>query len=151
VAEDKPRIVITYCTQCQWLLRAGWMAQELLSTFGPDIGEVALVPGTGGIFTVECDGDLIWERKRDGGFPDAAELKRRVRDLVWPDRELGHSGKRKAEAGAVEPPHSATGVQITSSIRAAPVASMTSRSKPSAMPLASGMTARAARKSSSIG
>lgn len=23
----KPRIVITYCTQCQWLLRAGWMAQ----------------------------------------------------------------------------------------------------------------------------
>jgi len=94
VAEDKSRVVITYCTQCQWLLRAGWMAQELLSTFGPDIGEVALVPGTGGIFTVECDGELIWERKRDGGFPDAAELKRRVRDQVWPDRELGHSEKK---------------------------------------------------------
>ena len=36
---------------------------------------------------------LVWERKRDGGFPDAAELKRRVRDRVWPERELGHSDK----------------------------------------------------------
>ncbi|MFO6375677.1 Rdx family protein, partial [Pseudomonas aeruginosa] len=23
----KPEIVITYCTQCQWLLRAAWLAQ----------------------------------------------------------------------------------------------------------------------------
>ena len=35
----RPVIRITYCTQCQWLLRAGWMAQELLSTFGPELGE----------------------------------------------------------------------------------------------------------------
>lgn len=96
----KPIIRITYCTQCQWLLRAGWMAQELLSTFGADLGEVALVPGTGGIFIIHCDGELIWDRKRDGGFPDAAELKRRVRDLVWPERELGHSEhKDKPEGG----------------------------------------------------
>ena len=93
--EAKPRIVITYCTQCQWLLRAGWMAQELLSSFGADLGAVTLVPGTGGVFTITCDEELVWERKRDGGFPDAAELKRRVRDLVWPERELGHSEKKK--------------------------------------------------------
>ena len=42
----KPEIVITYCTQCQWLLRAAWLAQELLSTFGDDLGKVSLVPGT---------------------------------------------------------------------------------------------------------
>ncbi len=30
---DKPAVTIHYCTQCNWLLRAGWMAQELLSTF----------------------------------------------------------------------------------------------------------------------
>ena len=29
----KPRIAITYCRQCNWLLRAAWMAQEVLSTF----------------------------------------------------------------------------------------------------------------------
>ncbi|HSC78926.1 MAG TPA: SelT/SelW/SelH family protein [Chitinolyticbacter sp.] len=93
----KPRITITYCTQCQWLLRAGWLAQELLSTFADELGEVALRPGTGGIFSVECDGVLVWERKRDDGFPQAAELKQRIRDLISPDRSLGHSDRRKSE------------------------------------------------------
>ncbi len=92
--EAKPALRITYCTQCQWLLRAGWMAQELLSTFGTELREVTLVPGTGGVFEITCNGEVIWERKRDGGFPDAAELKRRVRDLVWPDKQLGHTEKK---------------------------------------------------------
>ena len=85
-----PSVRITYCTQCQWLLRAGWMAQELLSTFGTDLGEVTLVPGTGGIFTISCNDVLVWDRKRDGGFPDAAKLKQLVRDVIDPDRDLGH-------------------------------------------------------------
>ncbi|MET0169360.1 MAG: SelT/SelW/SelH family protein [Aliihoeflea sp.] len=88
-----PAIRITYCTQCSWLLRAAWMAQELLSTFGQDIGEVALVPGTGGIFVIELDGRTIWDRKEDGGFPEAKVLKQRVRDVVWPERDLGHSDR----------------------------------------------------------
>ena len=87
---DKPNVRITYCTGCNWLLRAGWMAQELLSTFSADLGAVTLVPGTGGVFTVEVDDALIWERKRDGGFPDAKTLKQRVRDRFDPARDLGH-------------------------------------------------------------
>lgn len=86
----KPSVTIRYCRQCQWLLRAGWMAQELLSTFSEDLGAVTLVPGTGGIFEVEVDGILVWERKRDGGFPDAKMLKQRVRDRFDPARSLGH-------------------------------------------------------------
>jgi selenoprotein W-related protein len=86
----KPRIVITYCTQCRWLLRAAWMAQELLSTFADEIGEVALASAVGGAFRIEYDGELIWERKRDGGFPDAATVKRLVRDRLDPERNLGH-------------------------------------------------------------
>ncbi|HVW56842.1 MAG TPA: SelT/SelW/SelH family protein [Rhizobiaceae bacterium] len=89
------RISITYCTQCQWLLRAGWMAQELLSTFGTDLGEVALVPGTGGIFEIRCDSEVLWERKRDGGFPDAKTLKQLVRDRVDPERDLGHVDRNR--------------------------------------------------------
>jgi selenoprotein W-related protein len=85
-----PRITITYCTQCQWLLRAAWMAQELLSTFGVDLGEVALVPGTGGIFQITYNGALVWDRKADGGFPDAKLLKQRIRDRLDPGRPLGH-------------------------------------------------------------
>lgn len=85
-----PAISIAYCTQCNWLLRSGWMAQELLSTFATELGQVTLVPGTGGIFEVHLDGELIWERKRDGGFPDIRLLKQMVRDRIDPDRDLGH-------------------------------------------------------------
>ncbi|CEJ15093.1 Rdx family protein [bacterium YEK0313] len=91
---DKPRVTILYCTQCNWLLRAAWMGQELLSTFGQDLGEVALQPGTGGVFEIRVGGELIWERKRDGGFPEAKVLKQRVRDIAWPERDLGHSERQ---------------------------------------------------------
>lgn len=88
--DAKPTITIHYCTQCNWLLRSAWMAQELLSTFSAELGAVTLVPGTGGIFKIHVDDELIWERSRDGGFPDVKTLKRLVRDRVSPDRDLGH-------------------------------------------------------------
>ena len=94
---DKPSLSITYCTQCNWLLRSAWMAQEVLSTFSLEMGSVILVPGTGGIFEISLDGELIWERKRDGGFPDVKVLKQMVRDRIDPDRDLGHiDGHAKA-------------------------------------------------------
>ncbi len=94
MTDAKPAIRIRYCTQCQWLLRAAWMAQELLSTFGTDLGEVVLVPGTGGVFEVTCGDAVLWERKRDGGFPEAKVLKQRVRDAVDPGRDLGHADRK---------------------------------------------------------
>jgi selenoprotein W-related protein len=36
---------------------------------------------------------LIWERKRDGGFPGPKELKQRVRDVIEPERDLGHTDR----------------------------------------------------------
>ncbi len=87
---ERPRVAITYCTQCNWLLRSAWMAQELLSTFRDDLGEVALVPAAGGAFRIEIGGVLLWERVRDGGFPDVKALKQRVRDHLDPGRDLGH-------------------------------------------------------------
>ena len=86
----RPAVTITYCTQCNWLLRASWMAGELLQTFSTELGGVMLVPGTGGVFAIEVDGVAIWERRRDGGFPDVKTLKTRVRDIIDPDRPLGH-------------------------------------------------------------
>lgn len=88
--DGKPSVTIVYCRQCQWLLRAAWMAQELLSTFSEDLGEVTLVPATGGAFRIEYEGVEIWERKHDGGFPDVKALKQLVRDRLDPDRDLGH-------------------------------------------------------------
>ncbi|MFP5281852.1 MAG: SelT/SelW/SelH family protein [Actinomycetes bacterium] len=96
-----PRIVITYCTQCRWLLRAAWMAQELLTSFTVDIGEVALQPGTGGVFRISIDGETVWDRKTDGGFPETGPLKRLVRDRIAPERSLGHTD-RAAQSAPVE-------------------------------------------------
>ena len=41
------------------MLRAGWMAQELLSTFGLELAQVALIPGTGAIFIMDYEGATI--------------------------------------------------------------------------------------------
>jgi len=94
---DLARIEIVYCRQCRWLLRAAWMAQELLSTFETELGGIALVPGTGGVFEVRLGDDVIWSRQEMERFPDIKELKQLVRDRVAPDKDLGHSEPDEAK------------------------------------------------------
>lgn len=89
----KPTVEIEYCTQCRWLLRAAWLAQELLTTFEQELGGVELIPGTGGIFEVRAGEMLLWSRKAEGRFPEAKELKQRLRDVIAPDKSLGHSDR----------------------------------------------------------
>jgi len=91
--ESKPGIVIEYCSQCRFVLRAAWMAQELLMTFGEEVGEVALRPGTGGVFDIYVNGRVIFSRSEQERFPEAKELKQLVRDVIAPGKELGHSDK----------------------------------------------------------
>lgn len=88
---NRPRIEIEYCTQCRWLLRAAWMAQELLTTFEEELGEVALIPGTGGVFNVRVKEKSVWSREQQGRFPEVKELKLLVRDVIAPGKNLGHS------------------------------------------------------------
>ena len=40
----KPVITIEYCPKCGWLLRAAYMAQELLTTFTDDVKAISLQP-----------------------------------------------------------------------------------------------------------
>lgn len=84
-------IEIEYCTQCRWLLRAAWLAQELLTTFDTDLKSVNLMPGTGGILEVRLNSQLLFSRKAMGRFPEAKELKQLIRDVIDPARSLGHS------------------------------------------------------------
>jgi selenoprotein W-related protein len=92
-----PTVEIEYCTQCRWLLRAAWLAQELLVTFEHDLGGVKLMPGRGGAFEVRlapADGgsaELLWSRAAERRFPEPKEIKQRVRDRIDPGRDLGHS------------------------------------------------------------
>jgi selenoprotein W-related protein len=97
MADALPTVEIQYCRQCRWLLRAAWMAQELLTTFEEELAGVTLIPGTGGIFEVRVDGALVWSRKAEGRFPEITELKQRVRDHAAPEKVLGHSEKKRTE------------------------------------------------------
>ncbi|HEX9585229.1 MAG TPA: SelT/SelW/SelH family protein [Gammaproteobacteria bacterium] len=88
--DEKPLIEIEYCTGCRWMLRAAWLAQELLSSFESDVEGVTLKPGSGGVFEIRVGDTRLWSRAADGGFPDVKVLKQRVRDAVAPGRDLGH-------------------------------------------------------------
>jgi selenoprotein W-related protein len=89
-------VTIRYCTQCRWLLRATWMAQELLTTFSDELEELTLSPGSGGVFEVFANGKRIWCRKEAGRFPEITELKQLVRDEIAPGRDLGHADIKNA-------------------------------------------------------
>lgn len=100
-----PHIAITYCTQCHWLLRAAYFAQELQSTFAEEMGSLSLIPSrapnAGGRFQVHLNTDIIlWDRAAEGRFPETKELKQRVRDQLNPNKDLGHSdvAKKKEES-----------------------------------------------------
>ena len=86
-------VEIEYCTQCRWLLRAAWLAQELLITFDADLKAVSLMPGTGGVFEVRLNSAVLYSRKTEGRFPESKELKQLIRDVITPERDLGHSEK----------------------------------------------------------
>jgi selenoprotein W-related protein len=85
-----PRIEIEYCTKCRFQLRAAWLAQELLATFEQELGEVALVPGSGGIFEVRLNGESIASNRKDKKMPEVSDVKRLVRDRIAPERRIGH-------------------------------------------------------------
>ncbi len=87
-------VEIRYCTKCRWLLRSAWMAQELLSTFEEEIGKLVLIPdSSGGVFEIRIDGKLLWSREKKGEFPEIKQLKILVRDIISPQKDLGHIEK----------------------------------------------------------
>ncbi|HVZ56692.1 MAG TPA: SelT/SelW/SelH family protein [Chitinophagaceae bacterium] len=91
----KPAITIEYCPKCGWLLRAAYMAQELLTTFVEDIASVTLVPSAvGGSYHISVGEKVIFDRLQFGGFPEIKVIKQLVRDEVNPDKSLGHADRK---------------------------------------------------------
>jgi selenoprotein W-related protein len=91
----KPIITIEYCPKCGWLLKAAYMAQEILTTFTEDIKMVALQPSeTAGRYTISVNEELLFDRKAQERFPEIKELKQLIRDKVNPTKSLGHSDKK---------------------------------------------------------
>lgn len=87
---NKPRLEVEYCTRCGFMLRAAWVAQELLKSFEDELNEVALKPGGGGIFAVRAGDALLYSNKAEGRFPEIKELKQRVALAIGSDKRFGH-------------------------------------------------------------
>lgn len=87
---SKPTVRIRFCEGCKWGLRAGWYAQELFSTFNGQLAGIFMKVGESGDFQVWVDDICLWDRRKDEGFPEAADLKRRLRDAISAEMSLGH-------------------------------------------------------------
>ncbi|BGP28537.1 hypothetical protein JCM10296v2_000273 [Rhodotorula toruloides] len=126
---ETPRLCIEFCDRCRWLHRATWTQTELFLTFPPahdsstGLRSISLVPRnapeTGGRFRVWLLRDaaqrdeqrkgkekwrgweLVWDRKIEGGFPEMKELKQRIRNLIAPAQDLGHSDKPAKSANPI--------------------------------------------------
>lgn len=94
---DRPRIEIEYCARCGFLLRAAWLAQELLSSFRERLAAVTLLPGSGGIFDVRLDGEVLHSKWESAEFPEPRVLKRAIRDRIAPDMRIGHEPGPEAD------------------------------------------------------
>lgn len=103
-----PLVSILYCVKCNWILRASWYQQELLQTFTSKastadeslINSIILrpsfIPGTFQVLvkkSADADWVLVWDRIKDGGFPEAKALKQSIRNVLSPETKLGHSDK----------------------------------------------------------
>lgn len=92
----KSTVVIEYCPKCGWLLRAAYMAQELLTTFNDELSAVTLKPSeTNGDFHISVNDIRIFDRRTYGGFPEIKEVKQLVRDVAAPGKSLGHADVKK--------------------------------------------------------
>ncbi len=90
----KPTITIEYCPKCHWLLRAAYMAQELLTTFEDDLHSITLQPSEiEGRYAIRLNDVDLFDRKKQGRFPEIKELKQLVRDKVNPGKSLGHADR----------------------------------------------------------
>ena len=90
------KINIEYCPKCHWLLRAAYMAQEFLTTFDGDLHSVTLQPSTSnGSFIISVNNQIVFNRKDFGGFPEIKELKQMIRDVVNPEKSLGHADRKQ--------------------------------------------------------
>ena len=87
-------ITITYCTKCRFLTRSTWLAQEILTTFEKELNEIKLKPSAdSGVFKIKIGNILIWDRKIDDHAINLKLIKQRIRDIIAPKKELGHSDK----------------------------------------------------------
>lgn len=67
-------VTVTYCTSCDYLSRALWLAGEVLGQLQYDLASFTFVPGDRGIFDWAVDGETVFSKGAAGRFPEPEEL-----------------------------------------------------------------------------
>lgn len=88
---QKNNLDIRLCPKCKWLFRATWISQELYNLLESDLESIKLVQSDSGVFEVYCKKNIIFSRHVEKVFIDIAIIKQRLRNLIDPERDLGHT------------------------------------------------------------
>ena len=92
------KISIEYCIGCRWIHRAHWMSTELLTTFNDNsiLKEVSIRPSSEtGTFKIILNEDtVLFNRGEEKRFPELKEIKQKIRNIIDPSKNLGHSDSR---------------------------------------------------------
>ena len=95
------KVSIEYCIGCRWIHRAHWMSTELLTTFNDNsiLSEVSLRPSsTAGTFKILLnENTILFDREEQKRFPELKEVKQKIRNIIDPQKELGHSDSTTEE------------------------------------------------------
>jgi selenoprotein W-related protein len=55
---------------------------RILAGWGPVLRVLEVVPGTGGVFDVHVDGELVFEKKMLGRYPQPDDVLPRLRAVI---------------------------------------------------------------------
>jgi selenoprotein W-related protein len=80
---------LTYCSPCGHLPRALDLTQQALSELGQRVASWTLVPGAGGVFDVEVDGELVFSKQAVGRHATLDEVLESLRSRAGGAPEPG--------------------------------------------------------------
>jgi selenoprotein W-related protein len=75
---ERHRLEIEFCQVCKFHGRAFWLARELYDQ-RPDLAdEWVLIPSSGGAFTVRFDGQVMFDYREEGRFPEPKDVREAI-------------------------------------------------------------------------
>lgn len=76
----KTNVEIQYCTSWGYTPKAVRLASIFLENLKSQIGEMKIIPSSGGVFEVRVDDELVYSKIETGRFPTDEEIKEMVED-----------------------------------------------------------------------
>lgn len=75
-------VTIEYCTSWGYLGRAVALTRTLLNEHTNTIEKVEIVPGSGGIYDVKLDGEMIFSKTELSRYPEKDEIEDIIKEKL---------------------------------------------------------------------